>query len=203
MVGSFSGVYRIGCIGGVSVEGKMSRAKGLSRYGADTLRDNTSTRGRSLSFPLGCIVSVPFPRGCSRYGCMPLKAVNGERQMADDIDLVDDGDDFILKVTAKDGSISEVRLSERQTMTLSQSAQAVLSRIASRHNPRADSVEAVVTTPVAQIGVQPDSLGVAVLLTLVSSTEARMTFALPPDIARLLVEHLPASIAEIDSAKTK
>jgi len=123
--------------------------------------------------------------------------------MADDIDLVDDGDDFILKVMAKDGSNSEVRLSEKQMMTLSQSAQAILSRIAARHNPRADEVSAVVTTPVVQIGVQPDSLEEAVLLTLASSTGTQMTFALPPHIARLLAEHLPASIAEIDSAKKK
>src|SRR5690242_1458967 len=63
MVDGFSEVYRIGCIGGVSVDGMMSRTKGLSRYSADTLRDNTSMRGRSFSFPLRCIVSVPFLGG--------------------------------------------------------------------------------------------------------------------------------------------
>ena len=115
--------------------------------------------------------------------------------------LQEDGNDFILSVTDEDGTVSQVRLTEAQMMTLSQSAPAFRERIVLRRSPEGGNVSAVVVTPISQIGVQPDSLGTSVLLTLQSTTQGRMVYALSPQIARLILEHLPASLAEIESAQ--
>lgn len=40
------------------------------------------------------------------------------------LDIVDDGDDFLLKVTDKDGVTTDVKLTTEQLMTLAQSAPA-------------------------------------------------------------------------------
>jgi len=117
------------------------------------------------------------------------------------LDLREDGNDFILSVTAVDGSVSEVRLSEDQVMTLTQSAPAFRERIVLRRSPEGGDISAVVVTPVNQIAIQPDSLGISVLLTLQSTTQGRMVYALSPLIARLILEHLPPALREIETAK--
>jgi hypothetical protein len=134
-----------------------------------------------------------------------LHRMTSERVMSDNtagLSLDEEGDDFVLAVTGKDGTVSRVRLTEQQMMTLIQSTPAFRERIVLRHNPEGDSVSAVLVTRVSQIGIQPDSLGVDVLLTLVSSTGARLTFALSPQIARILIDRLPGVVEEIDSSKT-
>ncbi len=115
--------------------------------------------------------------------------------------LEEDGSDFVLSVTAKDGAISTVRLTEDQMMTLSQSAPGIRERILLRRSPEGADVSAVIVTPVNRIGIQPDSLGESVLLTLQSATQGRMVYGLSPQIARLILEHLPPSLAEIESAR--
>jgi hypothetical protein len=117
------------------------------------------------------------------------------------LDVVEDGDDFILSVTAKDGKASTVRLTEEQMMTLSQSVPLFRDRIVLRRSPEGADVSAVVVTLVSHIGIQPDSLKDTVLLTLQSNTRGRMTFGLPPHAVRLMLEHLPKSLAEIEGAK--
>ena len=119
------------------------------------------------------------------------------------LSLDEDGDDFILSVMGKDGDLTKVRLTEVQVMTLGQSAPAFRDRIAARHNPRSDLVSAVVATPVTHLGVQPDSLKAAVLLTLQSDTGGRLTFELLPHAVHLLLEHLPGSLAEIEGTNLR
>jgi hypothetical protein len=132
--------------------------------------------------------------------------VAGETRMValDDtagLDLKEDGDDFILVVRSADGTESQVRLTERQMMTLVQSAPVFRDKIVSRRSPGGNDVSAVVVTPVTHVGIQPDSLKELVLLTLQSSTRGRLTFGLPPNISRLIVEHLPGILREIEEDK--
>ena len=117
------------------------------------------------------------------------------------LDLKEDGDDFILSVTGTDGTVSNVRLTEAQMLTLSQSAPAFRERIVLRRSPEGADFSAVVVTPVSHVGIQSDSLGISVLLTLPSATQGRMVYALSPQIARLILEHLPPALLEIESAK--
>ena len=115
------------------------------------------------------------------------------------LDFVEDGDDFLLCVTGRDGQITRVRLTEEQVMTLSQSAPVFRDRIALRRSPAGKDVSAVVVTPVSHIGIQPDSLGTAILLTLQSSTRGRLTFAIDPRGAQLILEKLPGELEKIVS----
>jgi hypothetical protein len=117
------------------------------------------------------------------------------------LDLTEDGDDFILVVTASDDTVSRVRLTEDQVMAICQSAPLFLDKIALRRSPEGADVSAVVVTSVTHVGIQPDSLKESVLLTLQSSTRGRLTFGLPPYIVRLMLEHLPGSLAEIEGTK--
>jgi hypothetical protein len=117
------------------------------------------------------------------------------------LSLEEEGDDFILSVTGTEGGVSKVRLTEAQVLTLIQSAPAFRDRIVLRRSPEGADVSAVVVTPVSHIGVQPDSLGESVLITFQSTTRGRLTFALDPRGVQILLEHLPAALAEIVSAK--
>src|SRR6266478_821743 len=119
---------------------------------------------------------------------------------ATDLDLTEDGEDFVLSVTGQDRTVSTVRLTEAQLMTLIQSVPLFRERIVLRHNPESDSASAVLVSHVSQIGLQPDSLGVDILLTLVFPTGARQTFGLSPQLAQILIQHLPEVLAEIVSA---
>jgi hypothetical protein len=118
-----------------------------------------------------------------------------------DLDLVEDGDDFILMATAANGAVDRLRLTEDQMMTLAQSAPLWRDRIVLRRSPEAAGTEAVVVTPVSHVGIQADSIKESVLLTFQSSTRGRLTFALPPVIAHLILEHLPNSLREIETDK--
>jgi hypothetical protein len=117
------------------------------------------------------------------------------------LDFTEDGDDFVLSVTGEDGTVSSLRLTEAQVMTLSQSAPAFRDKIVLRRSPESAGVSAVVVTLVSHVGIQPDSLKETVLLTLQSSNRGRLTFGLPPDLVRLILQHLPGSLAEIEDEK--
>jgi hypothetical protein len=116
------------------------------------------------------------------------------------VDLDEDGADFILRRTAADGTISELRLSEEDVMAVSQSAPIWRDRLALRRSPASGDVTAVVVTPVTAVGIQPDSLKESVLLTLQSNTRGRLTFGLSPRIIRLVLKNLLLALNEIESA---
>jgi hypothetical protein len=117
------------------------------------------------------------------------------------LDFQEDGSDFILSVTGKDGGTTKVRLSEDQVIALSQSAPAWRERIVLRRSPEGGDVSAVVVTPVTALSCHPDSLGASVLVTFQSATQLQMTYSLTPSGARLLLQHLGPSIAEVESAR--
>lgn len=111
----------------------------------------------------------------------------------------EDGEDFVLTVTGKDGVSSSVRFTADQLLTLSQSATTWRERILLRRLPKGAAGVRLVT-PVHRIGIEPNMLGTAVLLTLQSATETTTAFALSPHIVRQMVEHLPAALAEVEAA---
>jgi hypothetical protein len=116
------------------------------------------------------------------------------------LDLQEDGDDFILIATDENGTVSRLRLTEDQMLTFAQSAPVVRDKIVLRRSPEEGGVSVVVVTLVSDLGIQPDSLKESVLLTLQSATRGRLTFGLSPNAVRLLLEYLPKSLAEIESA---
>jgi hypothetical protein len=117
------------------------------------------------------------------------------------LDLKEEGDDFILIAADANGVASSIRLSEDQVMGLAQSGPVFREKIALRHSPEGADASAVLVTPVVNLALQPDSLGEDILLTLISSTNGRVTFGLSPKIAQLLADHLPAVITQILSTK--
>jgi hypothetical protein len=113
------------------------------------------------------------------------------------LDLVDDGDNFLLKVTNKDGTITDVQLSSDQVMTLGQSAQLFQARILAKRSRKEAGVEAVFSTPVQEAILNTDLLNEKILLTLVAPNNARVVYELTPHLANNLVQRLPARILEI------
>lgn len=111
------------------------------------------------------------------------------------------GSDFILTRYDDKGTESTISLSELDVLTLAQSAQALQLEILRRHDPRGDSHLAVVATDVAQIELTPESLGQAILASLIARDGSRTTFAIPEQIVALLVDRLPIYLAEMRAKK--
>ncbi len=116
------------------------------------------------------------------------------------LDLKEDGNDFLLSVTDADGKTTNVKLTPEQLLTLSQSAPKFRERILSRHQPAIEGIQAVLATTVEQVGLNHDSLGQDLLLTLVAPTGTQLTYALPIHIVEHLIERLPARLSEMRKA---
>lgn len=112
------------------------------------------------------------------------------------------GDDFVLRRVAVDGTTTTMALSETDILTLAQSVPALQQQVLSRHNPKGDSHSAVAATLVAQVALHDESLGESILLTMIAPGGSRATFALPAQIADLLVQRLPIFLARLSAAKT-
>ena len=120
------------------------------------------------------------------------------------LSLDPDGEDFVLRRVMPDGTTTTMKLSERDILTLAQSAPALQQQVLSRHNPRSDSHSAVTATEVAQIALHDESMGQAILLTMIAPGGSRATFAIPTQIADLLVQSLPIRLARLKAnAPTK
>jgi hypothetical protein len=117
------------------------------------------------------------------------------------LSLDPDGDDFILRRVMPDGSTTMMKLSETDVLTLAQSAPALQQQVLSRNNPQAGSHTAVSATQVVQVALHDESLGEGILLTMIGPGGSRATFALPPEIADLLVQRLPGFLARIAALK--
>jgi hypothetical protein len=111
------------------------------------------------------------------------------------LSLDPEGDDFVLRRRAEDGSITSMKLSETDILTLAQSVPNLHLEILKRHDPKGESHLAVSATEVAQVALNQRSLGEAILLTLIAPSGGRSTFAIPEQIAALLVERLPVFLA--------
>jgi hypothetical protein len=117
------------------------------------------------------------------------------------LDLVKDGDDFILSVIVINAKgrrrKSKVRLTEDQVLTLAQSSSALRGDILLRRNPATAGIDAVLVTPVARIGLSEDAIGQNLLLTLAAPNGGRLTFQLSVPIAELLMLTLGAELADL------
>jgi hypothetical protein len=118
------------------------------------------------------------------------------------LDLVPDGDNFLLSVTYA-GVVTEIKLTPEQLLTLAQSAPLFRERILSQRHPAPGNVDAVVATPVVQIALNTDSLDQDILLTMFGTSLAGQTFAVPSHIAQHLVDRLPTWIAKLRKPKTR
>ena len=117
------------------------------------------------------------------------------------LSLDPDGDDFLLRRRAADGTTTSIKLSETDILTLAQSVPNLQKVVLARHQPRGDSHSPLAATEVAQIELNVDSLGESLLLTPISPSGNRITFAIPPNVAELLAQRLPAHVAKLTSAK--
>jgi hypothetical protein len=111
------------------------------------------------------------------------------------------GDNFILRRVDASGAVTTVALSETDILTLAQSVPNLHLEILKRHDPKGGDHLAVSATEVAQIALNDESLGQAILLTLIAPSGGRTTFAIPEQIAALLVERLPVFLARMKAAK--
>jgi hypothetical protein len=123
------------------------------------------------------------------------------QKAAGDLDLVEDGDGFILSVTNAAGKTIPVRLTEDQVITLSQSAPTYLGRILLRRNPSAAGIGAVAVTHVARAEVNQDAIGENILLALVGPNGGRLTYRLSVQTAELLVDALRPELADLKAKK--
>jgi hypothetical protein len=117
------------------------------------------------------------------------------------INLETDGDDFVLRKIMPDGTTAAMKLSEADLLTLAQSSLSLREQVLSRRNPKGAEHSLVAAAEVVQIGLNQDSLGEAILLTLISPSGSQTTFAIPPLIANLLVERLPVHLAKMAETK--
>lgn len=117
------------------------------------------------------------------------------------LSLDPDGDDFVLTRKAEDGTVTSMKLSETDILTLTQSVPALQQQVLSRHNRNASDYTAVSATQVVQMALNDEALKEAILLTMIGPGGSRATFALPPHIAELLVQRLPVFLARIAAAK--
>jgi hypothetical protein len=117
------------------------------------------------------------------------------------LSLDPDGDDFVLRRVMPDGTTTIMKLSETDVLTLAQSAPALQQQVLSRHAPKGGDHSAVSATPVAQVALHDESLGEAILLTMIAPGGSRATFALPPHIVELLVQRLPVFLSRIVQTK--
>ena len=101
------------------------------------------------------------------------------------------GNDFVLRRTDSNGTVAEIDLSDEDVLSLSQSAQLLRNHILSKRSPAGGTVSAAFVTSVVQVGLAPDLLGENVLLTMVASSGAQVTFSLPLYIVDILVDRLP------------
>ncbi len=111
------------------------------------------------------------------------------------------GDDFVLRRIAADGTTTMILLSETDILTLAQSVPALQQQVLSRHVPKGDSHSPVAVTEVVQVALHDESLGESILLTMMSQGGSRATFALPQQIADLLVQRLPVFLARMRARK--
>jgi hypothetical protein len=117
------------------------------------------------------------------------------------LELVEDGNAFVLRVKDARGAITETRMTEAQLITLIQSTPKFQEIILARHAPKGEGISPVVVTPVVQIELNENSLGEGLLLTPIASNGSRMTFELPPEIVRHLIARLPVRLAALEAKK--
>ena len=113
------------------------------------------------------------------------------------LDLDEDGDCFLLKVTSKDGVSTNVKLTSEQLVTLAQSAPLFQQRILARCSRPEAGVEAVYSTRVEEVILNTDLLKEKILLTFAMPNGAKLVYALTPLLANNLVQRLPQKILEV------
>lgn len=118
------------------------------------------------------------------------------------LDLQPQGDDFVMSVEHANGTTTKVILTADQLLILAQSAPRFRDHILSKRHPSAGNIDAVLATPVAQIGLNTDALEQEILLTMIGENRARLSYAVPEHLAQELVDKLPKHIARLREKKT-
>jgi hypothetical protein len=118
------------------------------------------------------------------------------------LSLVEAGDDFALRRTDQNGSVTTITLSETDIITLAQSVPAMQQQILSRHVPKGFDYSPIAATEACQIELHEEILGEAILLTMISQSGSRATFAVNPQLAHSLVTRLPVFLARIAAVKS-
>jgi hypothetical protein len=112
-----------------------------------------------------------------------------------------DGTNYVLSSRDESQTVRSIPLSESDVLTLAQSAQAIQMDILKRHDPKGGEHLAVSATDVAQISLQTEALGQALLTTLIAPSGSRLTFAIPEHIVSHLIDRLPKYLSEMQSKK--
>lgn len=113
------------------------------------------------------------------------------------LDLIEEGDGFVLSVTDPSGNTTKVALTAEQVLTLAQSAPLFRGRALAKYNRPEAGVSAVYSTPVEEALLNTDLLNEKILLTFVAPNGAQVAYELTPYLANSLVQRLPSRILEI------
>jgi hypothetical protein len=109
------------------------------------------------------------------------------------------GTGYVLIKTDESGRTSEMELSMDLTLSLCQSAQR-MRRIVTERLLSA-TANPVIVTPVSQIELNVDAHAAEIQISMIDDGGAKQWFALPIDVAKLLVAALPGWIAKVEAAQ--
>jgi|SRR5262249_34640946 len=109
--------------------------------------------------------------------------------------LEPEGDHYIL--TNETGA--SITISDQDVLTLAQSAQRLKDHVLAKYS-RGEGATAVVATEVVQVAVNTNLHQTHLQLGMIDPAGARTRFALPLDVAKELVGHLPARVAELEQS---
>lgn len=106
------------------------------------------------------------------------------------LELDSDGDGFLLSRTDAAGVTVKIPLSAEDILSLPRAALTLRERSLAERQSASGETEAVLATPVMQVGVNREILGDNVLLTMVAADGTRLAFALPSALAADVAERI-------------
>jgi hypothetical protein len=121
--------------------------------------------------------------------------------MSMSVQLHPDGSNYVLTHRDDSGVENKITLSNVDVLTLAQSAQSLQLEILKRLDPKGGDHLAVFVTDVAQFSLSLESLGHAILTTLIAPNGTRLTYAIPEQLADRLIQQLSAQLAQLREKK--
>jgi hypothetical protein len=112
-----------------------------------------------------------------------------------------DDDHFILARRQTDGNVVSIRLTLEEMIGAKTKLDLWTAQALQYAQDKSDSVRAIVSHPVAGAEIAMDALQANVLLTLVVPTGERMTFGIPPPVAKYILDEIPPLLQMLDGSE--
>lgn len=117
------------------------------------------------------------------------------------LSLDPDGNDFLLRKVAADGTATAIKLSDADILTLAQSALILRSHVLAKRSR--EGADAVMLTPAARIELNTDLHNSEIHLAMIDRHGASAWFSLSLELARLLRDGLPPRVSEIEKSRAR